>query len=211
MTLDGQLAMPRSSSKRDSSWFTSQDSRRRVHFLRHSNDALLTGIGTVLADDPLLTDRSGSPRRRPLLRVVLDSELRLPLNTRIVKSSDRDVLVCTTARLDSRKALRLQASGVELVRLPDRGGKVDLKSVLVELGRREILSVLLEAGPGINTSALAAGIVDKFWLFYAPKFAGRSTVPFAKGPQTLPPLRNLRLRESGSDIFIEGYLRDPYA
>jgi diaminohydroxyphosphoribosylaminopyrimidine deaminase/5-amino-6-(5-phosphoribosylamino)uracil reductase len=147
--------------------------------MRHASDALLTGIGTILADDPLLTDRSGLPRRNRLLRVILDSKLRLSPASRIVKTSDDDLLVFTAAPLTSAKARKLQNAGVEIVRTKARNGQMDLSAVLKEFGRREILSVLLEAGPTLNGAALTAGVINKLFLFYAPKIAGENRVPFA--------------------------------
>src|SRR6266481_4318297 len=122
MTLDGQLALPRPEKKAGKnsgkcrSWITSEESRAEVHRMRHAADALLTGIGTILADDPLLTDRSGLPRRKRLLRVVLDSKLRLSPKSRIVKTSDDDLLVFTMRPLNSPQACKLQNAGVEIVR-----------------------------------------------------------------------------------------------
>lgn len=219
MTLDGQLALPRVGKKglrgvvrrNGHEWITSEESRAEVHHMRHASDALITGIGTILADDPLLTDRSGLQRRRRLLRVVLDSKLRLPPKSRIVETADDDLLVFTAASLKSAKARKLQNAGIEIVQLRAKGSRFDLHAVLTELGRREILSVLLEAGPTINGAALAAGIVHKLFLFYAPKIAGNNSVPFALTPDlALPPLRNLRTQAFGPDIALEAYLRDPF-
>jgi len=217
MTLDGQLALPPTRSKTDKnagkrrSWISSEESRAEVHRMRHASDALLTGIGTILADDPLLTDRSGLPRRKRLLRVILDSRLRLSARSRIVKTLDDDVLVFTALPLNSPKARKLQNAGVEIVRAKTKNGRVDLPSVLAELGRREILSVLLEAGPTMNGAALATGIVHKLFLFYAPKISGENRVPFAVAPNlNLPPLRNVRTQQFGPDIAIEAYLQDTY-
>jgi diaminohydroxyphosphoribosylaminopyrimidine deaminase / 5-amino-6-(5-phosphoribosylamino)uracil reductase len=217
MTLDGQLALPRTHSKTDKnvgkqrSWISSEESRAEVHRMRHASDALLTGIGTILADDPLLTDRSGLPRRKRLLRVILDSRLRLSARSRIVKTLDDDVLVFTALPLNSPKARKLQNVGVEIVRAKTKNGRIDLPSVLEEFGRREILSVLLEAGSTMNGAALAAGIVHKLFLFYAPKIAGESCVPFALAPKlNLPPLRNVRTQQFGPDIAIEAYLQNAY-
>jgi len=122
MTLDGQLAPANQHKSKTREWITSEESRAEVQKLRHASDALLTGIGTILADDPLLTDRSGLPRRRALLRVVLDSTLRLSLKSRIVKSAKNDLLVFTAASLKSAKALRLREADVELVRVPAKRG-----------------------------------------------------------------------------------------
>jgi diaminohydroxyphosphoribosylaminopyrimidine deaminase/5-amino-6-(5-phosphoribosylamino)uracil reductase len=215
MTLDGQLAMPQSGKKKGKnsgkhrSWITSEESRAEVHRIRHASDALLTGIGTILADDPLLTDRSGLPRRKRLLRVILDSKLRLSAKSRIVKTSDDDLVVFTSVPVNSAKARKLQDAGVEVIRAKTRGGRIDLSSVLAELGRREILSILLEAGPALNGAALAAGIVHKLFLFYAPKIAGQNRVPFALAPKlNLPPLSGVRTQQFGPDFAVEAYLHD---
>jgi diaminohydroxyphosphoribosylaminopyrimidine deaminase/5-amino-6-(5-phosphoribosylamino)uracil reductase len=215
LTLDGQLALPlsekrtgKNSGKREN-WITSEESRAEVHRMRHASDALLTGIGTILADDPLLTDRSCLPRRKRLLRVVLDSRLRLSPSSRIVKTSDDDLLVFTALPVDSTKARRLQNRGVEVVRAKAKNGRIDLSSVLAELGRREILSILMEAGPTMNGAALAAGIVHKLFLFYAPKIAGGSRVPFALASKlSLPPLDKVRTQQFGPDFAVEAYLPD---
>jgi len=219
LTLDGQLALPRAGEKSAKNtgkregfeWITSEESRAEVHRMRHASDALLTGIGTILSDDPLLTDRSGLQRRRRLLRVILDSKLRLPPKSRIVETADDDLLVLTSVSLKSAKARKLQNAGIEVVQFRAKQGCLDLRAVLAELGRREILNVLLEAGPTLNGAALAAGIVHKLFLFYAPKITGDNRVPFALvSSLALPPLRNIRTQGFGPDIAIETYLRDPF-
>src|SRR2546429_252674 len=219
LTLDGQLALPergsnsaRNTGRRgDAERITSEESRAEVHRMRHASDALLTGIGTILADDPLLTDRSGLPRRRRLLRAVLDSKLRMRPNSRIVNTAEGDLLVLTAASLRSPKARKLQDVGVEVVRTKSKKGRMDLPAILAELGRREMLSVLLEAGPTLNGAALAAGIVHKLVLFYASKIAGASTVPFALARNFKSPgFQNAGMRQCGPDFAIEGYLRDAY-
>ena len=174
--------------------------------LRHASDALLTGIGTILADNPLLTDRSGLPRRRRLLRVILDSKLRLSPKSRIVETADDDLLVFTAAALNSPKAKKLQRAGVEIVRAPAKAGRIDLSAVLTELGRRDILSVLLEAGPSLNGAAIAANLVDKFILFYAPKISGDTKVPLAhlQFPNPLH-LHKIQTQPVGPDLRIDAY------
>ena len=222
LTLDGQLALPQgqgisakktathSSNRSSATWITSEESRAEVHLMRHASDALLTGIGSVLADNPLLTDRSGLSRRKRLVRVVLDSKLRIPPKSRIVKTADDDLLVFTAATLDSPKARKLQNAGVEIVRAGTWRGVIDLAAVLTELGRREILSVLLEAGPALNGAALSSGFVDKLVLFYAPKIAGKSGVPLAHAPKLdRNPLRDIRTQQFGLDVCIEGYVHKP--
>jgi diaminohydroxyphosphoribosylaminopyrimidine deaminase/5-amino-6-(5-phosphoribosylamino)uracil reductase len=211
LTLDGQIAQ-RSGSV---TWITSPQSRQAVHRMRHSADALLTGIGTVLADDPLLTDRSGQPRRRSLLRVVLDSRLRLPLNSKLVKTINHDLLVFTTQSTDCAKAHTLKKKGVEIIRTRRRRGHVCLDTVMTELGRREILHALLEAGAALNGAALQAGIVDKLALFYALKIMGTGGVPMAQIAASnwflkSPALTNLSVAPCGQDFLVEGYFHDVY-
>jgi diaminohydroxyphosphoribosylaminopyrimidine deaminase/5-amino-6-(5-phosphoribosylamino)uracil reductase len=192
-------------------WISSAESRAEVQSMRHASDALLTGIGTVLVDDPLLTDRTGSPRRRKLLRVVVDSRLRIPVKSQLVETADRDLLVFTRASEKSPKARALRAAGAEIVRVPGRGDKPDLRAVLAELGRREMLSVLLEAGAKLNSAALAAGIVDKMRVFLAPKIAGFQGIAARNnGFQASCELRNVTMAQFGVDFAVEGYLHDVY-
>jgi diaminohydroxyphosphoribosylaminopyrimidine deaminase / 5-amino-6-(5-phosphoribosylamino)uracil reductase len=209
MTLDGQLAVAKQGKGNDREWITSEESRAEVQKLRHASDALLAGIGTILADDPLLGDRSGRQRRRKLLRVVLDAQLRLSSKSRVVKSADEDLLVFTAAPLKSAKVRKLQEAGVEIVRLPAVRGLLNLKTVLRELGQRQILNVLLESGPRLNGSALAAGVVDRIFLFFAPKIAGHAKTPFALGAN-LPnlDLHEKTLHEFGPDFAIDALLHN---
>jgi diaminohydroxyphosphoribosylaminopyrimidine deaminase/5-amino-6-(5-phosphoribosylamino)uracil reductase len=227
LTLDGQLVLPhakrdpRKGTRRNARisendrWISSPESRAEVQRMRHASDALLTGIGTVLVDDPLLTDRTGLARRRKLLRVVLDSRLRLPLRSKLVRSADKDVLVFTRASEDSPKARALRRAGVEIVHIAGRGAKPDLVKAVAELGRREMLGVLLEAGAILNSAALAAGIVDKMRMFYAPKVAGLTSQKPGSGSaaarfRTVQDLTNITIETFGPDFAIEGYLRDVY-
>jgi diaminohydroxyphosphoribosylaminopyrimidine deaminase / 5-amino-6-(5-phosphoribosylamino)uracil reductase len=219
LTLDGQLAMPgertkfrrKSLPKGPANWISSEESRAEVHRMRHASDALLTGIGTIRVDDPLLTDRSGLPRRRRLLRVILDSRLSISRYSRIVKTADEDILIFTNQREGSLRARSLRKEGVEVVFVRSVRGGLKLEDVLSELGRRDVLSVLLEAGPTMNGAALAAGVVHKLFLFYAPKIAGDTRVPFALAPKLLlPPLQYQNVRQFGPDFAIEGYLQDVY-
>jgi diaminohydroxyphosphoribosylaminopyrimidine deaminase/5-amino-6-(5-phosphoribosylamino)uracil reductase len=233
LTLDGQLVLPHlrlpqshrgrrarphlrvraalAARQIEDRWISSPESRAEVQRMRHASDALLTGIGTVLVDDPLLNDRTGLPRRRKLLRVVMDSRLRLSIRSKIVRSADGDVLVFTRAREDSPKARALRRAGVEVVRVEGRGAKPDLYAVIAELGRREMLTVLLEAGATLNSSALSAGIVDKMRVFFAPKIAGFAGVTSASnGFQAAQELHNITMAQFGADFAVEGYLHDVY-
>ncbi|MGH9737015.1 MAG: bifunctional diaminohydroxyphosphoribosylaminopyrimidine deaminase/5-amino-6-(5-phosphoribosylamino)uracil reductase RibD [Candidatus Acidiferrales bacterium] len=205
LTLDGQIA----SHKGSTTWVTSEASREAVQRLRHESDALLTGIGTVLVDNPRMSDRTGKPRRRPLLRAIVDSHLRMPLKSELVKSAQGDVIVFTTQSHDSIKARALERAGIDVVRVPARRGRVDLESVLRDLGNRQFLNVILEAGAALNGAALEAGIVDKMILFYAPKIMGTGGVPMAGISSSWfpksPALQDLRVYSCGADFVVEGY------
>ena len=208
LTLDGQLALPKLHKGKKREWVTSEESRAEVQRMRHASDALLTGIGTILADDPLLTDRSGLPRRRRLLRVILDSRLRLSPKSRIAQTADDDLLVFTAAPLKSPKARKLQNAGVELLSVKKKHGGLDLDAVLKELGHRDILSMLLEAGPHLNGAALSADLVNKLVLFYAPKLAGNSRLPLVHQLQTvMSPLQIRSFQQLGADVSITAYPR----
>ena len=210
LTLDGQIALRPG----HSTSISSTPSRDTVQRLRHESDALLTGIGTILVDDPLLTDRTGRPRRRPLLRVIVDSRLRLPLKSRVVKSARNDVIVFTARPTHSAKARALARARVEVFRVRAKRRRVDLHAVMHELGRREVLNVLLEAGADLNGAALEEGIVDKMILFYAPRIMGSGGVPMARissrAFQKLPALRNVTVNRCGPDFVVQGYLHDVY-
>jgi diaminohydroxyphosphoribosylaminopyrimidine deaminase/5-amino-6-(5-phosphoribosylamino)uracil reductase len=210
LTLDGQIAMRPGRATP----ISGAASLAEVQRMRHAADALLTGIGTLLSDDPRMTDRTGLPRRRKLLRAVVDSRLRLPPRSKLVRSADGDVVVFTLQSAHSAKAHLLEQAGIEVLRVRPRGGHVDLGEVIRELGRRQVLNVLLEAGAALNGAALLAGIVDKMILFYAPRIMGTRGVPLAQVPSWRFPkarsLSNLMLRVCGGDFSVEGYFRDVY-
>ncbi len=178
--------------------------------MRHASDALLTGIGTILADNPLLTDRSGLHRRRRLRRVILDTKLRLPLKSRIVENSRRrpSGFYCRLAEIPEG-SVNLQNAGVELVHLKPREGKLDLNAVLKELGRREILSVLLEAGPRLNAEALAEGIVNRMVFFTRPSSRDSPRFPLRRFPlQHCTPIRLRSFQQFGPDLAAEFILHE---
>ena len=228
MTLDGKIAPPPSEMLAKAvgipagGWITSEAARAHGQQLRHQHDALLVGAGTILADDPLLTDRSGGPRRRRLLRVILDSRLRTPLESRLVQDArarrENDVLIFC-GRADERKQRQLEARGIRVERVSAvaADGRPDLPLVLRRLGELEITSLLIEAGATVNWTALAANVVDKVFLYYAPKIlAGSASVPLAAGPgfqhvNEAAEVKRVRLHRFGEDFAVEGYLRDPYA
>src|SRR5271166_6045529 len=195
-------------------WITGEVARAHVQQLRHQNDAILAGVGTVMADDPLLTDRSGLPRRRKLLRVILDSYLRIPPASRVIQTAENDVLIlCSTAEEAPRQAL--EAKGVRVQQIPaTTGGRPDFAAIIKSLGGLEITSLLIEGGALVNGAALASGEVDKVFLYYAPKIFGQGAVPFI-ADETLRGraqcVQRFELHRFGEDFAVEGYLRDPYA
>jgi diaminohydroxyphosphoribosylaminopyrimidine deaminase/5-amino-6-(5-phosphoribosylamino)uracil reductase len=188
-----------------------------VQELRHQHDAIMVGVGTIIADDPLLTDRSGLPRHRPLMRVIVDSRLRLPPESRVVKTAKDDVLVlCSFAEEKRKRELQNQGIRVEQVPVGVGDGRPDMAGITRCLGTMEITSLLIEGGAMINGAALASGIVDKVFLYYAPKIlAGTGSVPFATGAGFLRMseaayVKSIKLHRFGEDFAVEGYLRDPY-
>ncbi|HKH99007.1 MAG TPA: bifunctional diaminohydroxyphosphoribosylaminopyrimidine deaminase/5-amino-6-(5-phosphoribosylamino)uracil reductase RibD [Candidatus Sulfotelmatobacter sp.] len=232
MTLDGKIAPPPAATPSHSTpqaggfsghWITGEAARAHVHELRHQHDAILAGVGTILADNPLLTDRSGHPRRRPLIRVILDSRLRLPLESQLVESIARerggsnpsnDVLVFCTSATAQKKA-QLEQLGIRVEMLPDTAPdhRPDLPAVLRRLGELQITSVMIEGGSSVNGTALAANVVDKVFLYYAPRIlASAGAIPFASGAGFLnaAQVKQVHLHRFGEDFAVEGYLRDPY-
>jgi diaminohydroxyphosphoribosylaminopyrimidine deaminase / 5-amino-6-(5-phosphoribosylamino)uracil reductase len=227
MTLDGKIAPAPGSSETPTAlgagsasigWITSEEARAHVQELRHQMDVIMIGVGTVIADDPLLTDRTGLPRRRRLLRVVLDSRLRLPLESRLVKTvKDEDLLVFCSFAEEKRKA-ELERRGIRVrqVAMAKQAGHPDLAEVIMVLGEMELLSVLIEGGANVNWVALETGVVDKVFLYYAPKIlGGTGSIPFAGGRGfrhmgEAAYVKKLRLHRFGEDFAVEGYLKDPY-
>jgi diaminohydroxyphosphoribosylaminopyrimidine deaminase/5-amino-6-(5-phosphoribosylamino)uracil reductase len=194
-------------------WITGELARAHVQQLRHQSDAILAGVGTVMADDPLLTDRSGLPRRRKLLRVILDSYLRIPLESRVIRTAEQDVLVlCSAVEEEARNAL--EAKGIRVQQIAATAeGRPDFAAMVKSLGELEISSLLLEGGALVNGAALASGEVDKVFLYYAAKIFGEGAVPFIAGDGLRGKrqrVQRFELHRFGEDFALEGYLRDPY-
>jgi diaminohydroxyphosphoribosylaminopyrimidine deaminase/5-amino-6-(5-phosphoribosylamino)uracil reductase len=213
VSLDGRIApAPGSVPAGEPHYITSEASRAVVQQMRHASDALITGVDTVIADDPLLTDRSGLPRRRPLLRVVLDSSLRLPLDSKLVRSAKDDLLVFHLSA-DSDRVRALESLGVRLERIEAEAGSrhLSLKAVLKRLGELQILSAMLEAGSRLNSAALAQQAVDKLCLFYAPVFLGSAGVPLLADAGRIDAAgERISWRTMGSDACFESYIYDPW-
>jgi diaminohydroxyphosphoribosylaminopyrimidine deaminase/5-amino-6-(5-phosphoribosylamino)uracil reductase len=239
MTLDGRIAPPVSGIPNDRSsslglaiaqhsapapyWITCEEARAAVQPLRWQADAALTGVDTVLADDPLLTDRSGLRRRRPLLRVVLDSALRMPLNCKMVASVQNDLVVFTVSK-DEARINELRTRGVRVEVLPadtgvpgDRSmsqgwqqGRVPLAKVLDKLGEEGILNLLTETGTRLNTALLAAGLVDRVHLFVSPQIMGSDAVPAFRGMAHPIRMAEVEVERYANDLGLCSLLKDPW-
>jgi diaminohydroxyphosphoribosylaminopyrimidine deaminase/5-amino-6-(5-phosphoribosylamino)uracil reductase len=229
LSVDGKLAPPPASRyPNQPHWLTGPAARYEVQLLRHASDAVLTGIGTVLADDPQLTDRSGMqnparsglfgpnalPRRRPLLRVILDTHLRIPFTSQLVRSAANDLLILCGSLASPSKAAALGSLGVEVDRIPDHAGRLSLPAVLSTLAERNILSLLLECGSHLNGGFLRQNLADKAVLIYAETELGDQAIPFAQGipsPYLLEQsLHRVTRAAYGPDVCITGYLHDPW-
>ena len=227
MTLDGKISdaakpgtdpdsppPPTEGARSGYHWITGEVARAHVQQLRHQSDAILAGVGTVMADDPLLTDRSGLPRRRKLMRVILDSYLRIPPASRVIQTADNDVLVlCSGAEKSAKQAL--EAKGIRVQQIgATEDGRPDFAAIVQILGELEITSLLIEGGALVNGAALASGEVDKVFLYYAPKIFGGDAVPFLGGESLhgkAQCVQRFELHRFGGDFALEGYLCDPYA
>jgi len=208
VSLDGKIATRTG----DSRWIAGAEARARAQEFRHESDAILVGAGTVTLDDPLLTDRSGLPRRCSLVRVVLDERLGIQESSQLVRTAcAAPVLVFTGAEANSEAVARLKKQGVEVV--SDAASGRDVLKVLEELGRRSIQSVLVEGGAGVAGAFVDAGLVDKVTFFVAPVLVGGSEAPGAVGGVGVERMADALLLEDveitrrGNDAEITGYPR----
>lgn len=191
VTLDGKIAAPQD----NDGWITSETARGHVQLLRHRADAILTGIGTVLNDDCLLTDRSGLPRSRPLLRVVLDSQLRIPLTSKMVKGVQNDLLIVGTSAAPPDRRDSLERAGAQVMIADDPKGRTDIRSVVARLARDRYQSLMVEAGSKVNWAMLDSGVADKIFFYYAPKILG--------GMESLPVAGGVGRRRRADAIMME--------
>jgi diaminohydroxyphosphoribosylaminopyrimidine deaminase/5-amino-6-(5-phosphoribosylamino)uracil reductase len=209
LTLDGKIAAPED----NSGWITSERARAHVQEIRHNADAILTGIGTVLSDDCLLTDRTGLERSRPLLRIVADSTLRIPLDSRMITGASGDVAVITTSAASDERRRALEYRGVRVLVFDGPGGRTDLTKLPAWLASEQYRSLMIESGSKLNWATLESGIVDKVFFYYAPKIlGGLQSLPVAGGTGRLRrtdaiQLRRLRLHSIPPDEFaVEAYV-----
>jgi len=204
VTLDGKIA----TRAWDSKWISSDISRRTVHRMRNEAGAVIVGSDTALADDPELTVRHGAARRNPL-RVIVDGALRLPLKSKIAATAkDVPTLIATTGRAPVKKIRALERAGAEFFVTPGRGRRVNLRALLEELGRRNVMSALVESGGALAGALLEAGLADRVVFFIAPKIAGGPRCAFPGGGVLKMAdawrLSGVTVEQSGPDVRIDG-------
>jgi diaminohydroxyphosphoribosylaminopyrimidine deaminase/5-amino-6-(5-phosphoribosylamino)uracil reductase len=206
MTLDGKIA----SRTGDSKWITCEASRRYVHRLRRRSDAVMVGLGTMLADDPELTVRLCKPGRRCPARVVVDARADTPPDAKVF-SSEGEAIIAVTSAASSLKIRKLEEAGARILLVKEKGGHVDLPDLVVKLGQMGMQSILLEGGGELAGSALENGVVDKVLTFIAPKIVGGRD---AKSPvegqgaalmSDAVSLKEVCVRRFGTDLAVEGY------
>jgi len=202
VSLDGKIATRTG----DSRWITGEQARARVHDLRHQYDAIMVGGGTVRADDPLLTDRSGKMRRRPLMRVVIDQCLRISAESQLAQTTNEWPVIVFTQAGSPTSASGLQSRGVEVI-----SDELELVHVLDELGKRSIQSLLVEGGSTLAGFLVDARLINKFTFFIAPMIIGGDDAPSAIGgagaekiAEALQ-LENTHVQQRGRDIEVTGY------
>jgi diaminohydroxyphosphoribosylaminopyrimidine deaminase/5-amino-6-(5-phosphoribosylamino)uracil reductase len=210
MTLDARIAPPAGHhTAREPYWITSEAARLAVQPLRWQADAALTGVDTVLADDPMLTDRSGLRRRRPLLRVVLDSALRMPLDSKMVAHAQNDVVIFTVSK-DETRIEQLRSHGVRVEVMPAEAGRVPLGKVLDKLGEEGILSLLTETGTRLNTALLSANLVDRIHLFVSRQIMGSDAIPAFRGMPHAIQMAEVEVERYANDLGLCSLLKDPW-
>ncbi len=176
MTLDGKIATYNGHSK----WITDENARLQVHELRHEVDAILVGIGTVLADNPSLTTRLPHRKGKNPIRVILDSELRMPLNANVANTEEAKTIIVCSSNVDSSKIQRLKEKGIQFIQISKNDTGLNLEEMLDQLYKMGITDVLVEGGAEVNASFLRAGLINKFVVYIAPKLLGgrNSKTPF---------------------------------
>ncbi len=207
MSLDGKIA----TFEGDSQWITGTESRRLVHQRRRASDAIMVGINTVLRDNPRLTarDDGNSGMGRQPLRVVVDGEGRTPSSAAMLREPGKTLIA--TCRASEESTVGLMGAGAEVVSFPEIDGYVDLEALLQELGRREVVNLLVEGGGTLMGSLFDQGLVDKAWAFIAPKIVGgRDALSPVEGRgvgliSRAMSLRCPRVERLGDDVLVTGY------
>jgi len=210
MTLDGKIAAYTG----DSKWITNEESRKYVHELRHKFSSIMVGIGTVIADDPLLTTRLDNIDGKNPIRIIVDTRGTIPLDAKVLKINENTkTIIVTTEAINKEKLKHIKNTGADVIITPLKNDKVDLPYLMKSLGDKKIDSVLLEGGSTLNYSALEDKIVDKVISFIAPKIIGGSLSKTSVGGQGIPymkdaiPLTDIDINKFSNDVMIEAYIR----
>jgi len=210
MSLDGKIATRSGESK----WLTGIESRRFVQELRAGVDGIMVGIGTVLRDNPRLTVRTGERKGNPPAKIIVDSQLKIPLSAKIFFSKpESKIIIATTSQASGRKIFELRKMGIQIIRAENRLGKVDLKKLMKELYKREFMSILLEGGSELNASAIREGIVDKIFYFYAPILIGGKDAKGAIGGDGVDRIEDAEqidikeVKRIGKDLVVVGCVK----
>jgi diaminohydroxyphosphoribosylaminopyrimidine deaminase/5-amino-6-(5-phosphoribosylamino)uracil reductase len=208
LTLDGWSA----TSTGDSKWITNDRSRDFVHRLRDRVDGIMTGVGTIIADDPYLTARPKSRRGRDPIRIIVDTNLRIPHNAKVLNNGSGAETIVAVGEHVSKELIRdIEKPGVSIITCPEKDERIDMPALIETLGKMSITSILVEGGAGIMGSMIRDELIDKFYVFKAPKILGGDDgFPMAKGKgiavmnQSIF-LRDIEMKRFGDDILIIGY------
>ena len=203
-TLDGRIATAAGESR----WITGPEARRQGHMLRGNHDAILCGIGTVLADDPALTCRIEGLRRTPLVRIVLDTHLRTPIVARLVATAGQTpIWILHRPGADPARHEALAGAGVTLIPVAARGASLDIAAALQALGAAGLTRLLVEGGAGVAAALLQAGLVDRLAWFHAPAIMGADGYPatqsLAAALAQIPRFTRTNTHPLGPDLLTE--------
>ncbi len=208
LSLDGKMATKSFSSQ----WISSSQTREYTQLLRGEHDAILIGVQTLLKDNPRLTLRHPNWKGKKQLRIILDPDLRIPMNSRILSTTSRGtIFVFTKKPPDSQKAANLKKKGVKVISLPGSSPNISLKRILVWLGQHEISSILVEGGGRLHTSFLDQRLADKIFISLSPKLIGGKNAPalfLGRGVKSVKDalqLYKVRFYQIENDIILEGY------
>lgn len=203
MTMDGKIA----TFTGDSKWISSEKARHRVHEDRHRYSAIMIGVGTVIADDPMLNCRLQNSKNP--IRIICDTHLRTPLDCKIIKTAREIKTIIATCNFNAQKHIPFMDAGCETIIVSEENGNLNLEQLMVKLGRMNIDSVLIEGGPTLNWSALKSGIVKRIQTYIAPKILGGETAKSPVGGKGIASLKdaicleNITITKLGSDYLIE--------
>lgn len=206
-SIDGKIATYAGHSK----WITNESSRKFVHKIRERSDAILVGVNTVIKDNPMLNARTAGAKKQPI-KVVLDSGLRIPLSSNVIKSSPGELLIATTRNAPKKKIRELQKIGVNVVTFGKKNGMVDIRSLLKYLSKNDITRLLVEGGGTVISGFLNSGLTDEMLVFISPKvIGGRDALTAVEGQgvrsvNNAVKLKDVTVRRFKEDILVTGYV-----